>query len=151
MTPILWTHTIRNQETDSNKESSQTMSTEAYLLSFLPAFLFPESKCLGFISNTCRSDSPFFPKRFIFFWAFFIIVLAFFTILTSRRPETSRGVREQLRLRTTEDGGTDSSAFFSWWHSEISLPGLRSGHCLYYPCQHQDYASHSPNLSSEPS
>jgi hypothetical protein len=31
--------------------------------------------------------------------------------LTSRRPDTSRGAREQLRLRTTEEGGTDSSRF----------------------------------------
>lgn len=31
--------------------------------------------------------------------------------LTSRRPETSRGVREQLRLRAIEEGGTDSSRF----------------------------------------
>lgn len=29
----------------------------------------------------------------------------------SRRPETSRGVREQLRLRAIEEGGTDSSRF----------------------------------------
>lgn len=51
-----------------------------YLLSFLPAFLFPESRCLGFMSNTCLSASPFLPRRFIFFCALFIIVLAFFTI-----------------------------------------------------------------------
>lgn len=31
--------------------------------------------------------------------------------LTSRRPETSRGGREQLRLRATDGGGTESSRF----------------------------------------
>lgn len=60
-----------------------------YLLSFLPAFLFPESKCFGFMSNTCLSASPFFPKRFIFFWAFFIIVLAFFTIYKGKEKPIS--------------------------------------------------------------
>lgn len=51
-----------------------------YLLSFLPAFLLPESKCLGFVSNTCLSASPLRPERFIVFCAFFIMLLAFFTI-----------------------------------------------------------------------
>lgn len=27
----------------------------------------------------------------------------------SRRPDTSRGVREELRLRATDEGGSDSS------------------------------------------
>lgn len=31
--------------------------------------------------------------------------------LTSRRPDTSRGVREQLRLRARDVGGTESSRF----------------------------------------
>ena len=75
-----------NQE----KVGSKCFSGEGhYLLSFLPAFLFPESKCFGFMSNTCLSASPFFPKRFIFFWAFFIIVLAFFTIYKGKEKPIS--------------------------------------------------------------
>lgn len=82
-----------------------------YLLSFLPAFLSPDSKCLGSVSNTCLSASPFLPKRFIFFCAFFIVVLVFLAILASRTPERSREVREQLRLREMGVGGTESSRF----------------------------------------
>lgn len=68
-----------------------------YRLSFFPAFRFPESKCLGFISNTCRSASPFFPRRFIFFCALFIIVLAFFTIC--RAQEHTTHVHSQVSTR----------------------------------------------------
>lgn len=51
-----------------------------YLRSVVPDFLFPARRCLGLRSNTCRSDSPFLPWRFMSFWEFFIIFLAFFTI-----------------------------------------------------------------------
>lgn len=75
-------HTIPHSEIIKSLVKLLWLLRGRYLLSFLPAFLFPESRCLGFISNTCLSASPFFPKRFIFFWAFFIMVLAFFTIYT---------------------------------------------------------------------
>lgn len=43
------------------------------------------------MSNTCLSASPFLPKRFIFFWAFFIMVLAFFTIYKGEEKHVSCG------------------------------------------------------------
>lgn len=59
-----------------------------YLWSVVPDFLFPARRCLGLRSNTCRSDSPFLPWRFMSFWEFFIIFLAFFTIWQEKIQNT---------------------------------------------------------------
>lgn len=58
-----------------------------YLWSLVPDFLFPDSRCLGLRSYTCRSDSPFLPWRFMSFCDDFIIFFVFFTIWGKKKTK----------------------------------------------------------------